>query len=979
MTYVVNMIPNVFSGEINQDSEPNLAIDPADPRRIAGSAFTPDPLGGANAPIFVSVDAGLTWTLNNIVPSLAGQATGDITLAFGHQGRLYTGILRRPGGLRLNILRTTNFTAPTVMDVLVDRTGSGVDQPYVEAARVFRGAGTGQDRVYVGNNDFNAAAGRTATVDVSLDGAAAVPPPPSNFVARRIEPRATSGQDLPPIRPAVHIDGTVYAAYVGRRAGGSDVVVARDDNWASGPVQFVNLVDSGDGLAGQRVVTGITVPFENFQTMGMERLVASDLSIAIDPRNSDLAWLAWGDRPAATVNLTLHLRRSTDRGQTWSADLRTVANAKAPVVAVNSRGRVAFLYQALTGAAPNQRWVTRVERSGDAFVTFGTTVLATVPANAPAPTFLPYLGDYMDMKSPGKDFYGIFSASNRPDNANFPLGVTYLRNANFATQTLLAADGVTAVPVSIDPFFFCLTELGPDLDFYVADWTDSAVAFDRGVEPSSEPLFFTRSDVWTRLADAPGGFDGNNRPVNEPPRNGPGAFGDNFAFARVRRRGAGSAQAVNAHFLVSPFGTGSNYADAGTAADAVVNFAAADDVMTMASGYPYHLDAISSTHLCLAVEVSTAQDPIVPPSLLGRAPGWPTTDLLVINDNNKAQRNMGLGPTTLGGWLTWYALVHNAATFRRDIALQWARVGKSRLAAKDRVALAGGRAVTLSESGRLVVPGLLPGEHRWVRVTLRSGGNAEQDTMVVFSEMVGNLAVNGFAIAARLQSEDEVSGYLVGRALSVYTRLDAFGLPDADRLAAKARDILKDKVAAKTFIAFITACEELHPQWIKTLLDRLGGKDLFDLGASRKALAIALEGKDLAGVQAHAGALLEGIDSLLTTLDKHQGDLADICQNLRWQVVLFSGKKLSRLPSARKLVERSNKFVEGFAARQVSASDYPALMDQTLGALKGAAVALKDKPLTELVGAIVETLRDAKALQRRHWEYLVALAALLGG
>ena len=58
MTFVVNMIPNVFSGESNQDSEPNLAIDPADPRRIAGSAFTPDPLGGANAPIFVRPTAG---------------------------------------------------------------------------------------------------------------------------------------------------------------------------------------------------------------------------------------------------------------------------------------------------------------------------------------------------------------------------------------------------------------------------------------------------------------------------------------------------------------------------------------------------------------------------------------------------------------------------------------------------------------------------------------------------------------------------------------------------------------------------------------------------------------------------------------------------------------------------------------------------------------------------------------------------------
>ena len=38
---VVNMIPLDSSGETNQDSEPNLAINPANPLEIAGSAFTP--------------------------------------------------------------------------------------------------------------------------------------------------------------------------------------------------------------------------------------------------------------------------------------------------------------------------------------------------------------------------------------------------------------------------------------------------------------------------------------------------------------------------------------------------------------------------------------------------------------------------------------------------------------------------------------------------------------------------------------------------------------------------------------------------------------------------------------------------------------------------------------------------------------------------------------------------------------------------
>lgn len=498
MTVVVNnMIPNVFSGETNQDSEPNIAVDPADPRKIVASAFTRDPLGGPNAPIFVSTDRGQTWSLRLIVPSTAGSATGDISVAYGHDGRVYAGILRIPGGLRLNILRTNDVSSPALMTVLVDRTGSGVDQPFVEAARVFRGSAAGLDRVYVGNNDFSGASGRTATVDVSLDGAAATPPPPANFAARRIESRATGGQDLPPIRPAVHIDGTVYAAFIARRTGGtSEVVVVRDDDWAAGATQFAALVDAGDAQVGQRVVTGISVPFENFQTMGMERLVSSDLSIAVDPTNSSRVYVAWGDRPTGTANLTLHVRRSLNRGQTWSGtDLRTVANAKAPVLAINSRGRVAFGYQQLSGPAAALRWVTQVEQTSDAFVTRTTTVLATVPANTPAPTFLPYLGDYMDLKGVGKDFYGIFSAANAPSLANFPNGVTYQRNANFATQTLLNNDGITPVNVSIDPFFYRLEDIPASADFYVADWTSSATSFDLGVEPSVEPVFYAFSDV----------------------------------------------------------------------------------------------------------------------------------------------------------------------------------------------------------------------------------------------------------------------------------------------------------------------------------------------------------------------------------------------------------------------------------------------------------------------------------------------------
>ncbi len=224
---VVNMIPFAQSIEAGQDSEPNLSVNPNNPQQIAGSAFTLNPTGAVGtAPIYVSTNGGTTWAMNNIVPSGNGM-TGDITLRFGDTTNfLYAGTLRGGAVLTLNILRTANFTAAATMDLLENR--GNVDQPFIQAA-TFAGA----DRVYVGNNDFGAAGGRTATVDRSWNGTVATPV----FDALRIETRDTCNQDGPPIRPAIHPDGTVYAVFYRFRPAATcaspfpaDVVVVRDDN-----------------------------------------------------------------------------------------------------------------------------------------------------------------------------------------------------------------------------------------------------------------------------------------------------------------------------------------------------------------------------------------------------------------------------------------------------------------------------------------------------------------------------------------------------------------------------------------------------------------------------------------------------------------------------------------------------------------------------------------------------------------------------
>src|SRR5690349_11917975 len=364
---VADLIPASLSGETWQDAEPFLALYASNAQLMAPSAFPPKPGGSATAtaPIYASNDGGDTWTLRNTLPSQG--MTADITHAVGATPPvLYGGILKVPG-VPLNELKASDFFSPATMTLQASR--ADVDQPFVRTAPT-----ASADRVYVGLNDFDAPDGRTATVDVSLDGGV-------TYKSRRIETRATVGQNGPSVRPTVAQDHTVYVAYFGWRATTgsivtSDVVVVRDDSGAAATTPpFRDLLDPSDHLPGRLVATHVTIPWSNAPTLGQER-IGSTLSIAVNPLHSDTVYLAWADRVSTGDIYTVHVRRSTDRGATWSGDLRSVTNATNASLAVAASGTVGLLYQQVTGSDSSSRWVTHLEQSRDGFTTHQDAVLA---------------------------------------------------------------------------------------------------------------------------------------------------------------------------------------------------------------------------------------------------------------------------------------------------------------------------------------------------------------------------------------------------------------------------------------------------------------------------------------------------------------------------------------------------------------------------------------------------------------------------
>jgi hypothetical protein len=449
---LVNIIPSTSSAETNQDSEANLAVNPANPSEMAATTFTPSPnAGSTKSPVFFSNDGGLTWALKDLI---ANSPVRDQTLRFATQGgMLYGGVLWGFGSstasINFDILRTNDFSGATTMTVLAQRKND--DQPFIEAETVPSGPNAGKDRIYVGSND-HAPANIPATIDLSLDAGAT---PASSVTTQTIvvEGRTVS-RDWPQTRPAVHPNGTVYALFYSDISPAWDVVIVRDDNWGSSSPPFQALKDS-DGKPGIRITTTVNLPtpIPSALYIGNQR-INGDLAIAVDPNNSAIVYVCWGDFQSGTY--TLYASKSTDSGQTWPAILRTIDNATNPALAVNSVGRVGFLYQLAAGPSTNQKWQTTLELTTDDFATITSHVLAVTPTNSPAYTGSdPYLGDYLSMMAVGHSFYGIFTADNTPDLANFPKGVTYQRNVNFTTKTLLDLSN-NPVSNSIDPFVFSL-------------------------------------------------------------------------------------------------------------------------------------------------------------------------------------------------------------------------------------------------------------------------------------------------------------------------------------------------------------------------------------------------------------------------------------------------------------------------------------------------------------------------------------------
>jgi len=586
---------------------------------------------------------------------------------------------------------------------------------------------------------------------------------------------------------------------------------------------------------------------------------------------------------------------------------------------------------------------------------------------------------------------------------NFPQGITYGRNVDWTAHKLLdvTSNPSSNITTSIDPFFVHYQSMPLYNDFYVRDWTDNPTSGDDGSEPSIKQEFYVTSDVWNRRGTLSGSFP-NDQPENEDAGNGTGTIGDNWLFTRIRRRASAPTGSptvtISAHFLVANFGLGTNFVDSSDSGlpsagginidgpDPTLTFSASEVGPKITDALHWALAATSSTHLCIAVEISSADDPYYNSSLHGRSPGWPNTDLEIVYDNNKAQRNINTTTTRARGVgflscpIIQYGIVHNAATYSRDMNIRY-RLSPALIKHETRISIRviGQESIQAKDSGSIVLKNMRPGENRWIEINLGppKGKNSEI-FMVSFEELVGGSAINGFGVGIRLGTEQETFMYTLTRVISVFRRLTVIWKMSSLEKHIQYATKIFDELKSGSHNNYLTEYSEYllnNHSFIEEMTRLVDDRDPFDIKLEGENISKLLNTQIYDVIFVCLPSYLERIDSYLTMIQLTKGDITDILQTVRWQYDVL--RMLKQKSSAIMDIEDyCLQFIKAWEIRTVGIQDYPLLLEKIIPPLVLFANEIDDKNLLASIDRLKEQ-KDLDLLQGLHRQVLLQIQSTL--
>lgn len=406
------------------DTEPTIAINPANPNEVVITAFSGG--WGPNAPLWHSTDRGATWTKRFTIPtppgvpimtSGGGLCPCDQVVDYGRGGRLsitflvantnvHTGTTTDP----TNVLSWNWFLMGGITQNTNMTGGGNSDQPWLQVTRDTMMAD--EDDLYVGYDNFNG--GPDMQVSVARNSN------PPNFTVDN-----QSGTSTNMINPGHRLatdprNGTVYSIFqrfAGGGAGGSKSINFMLNRSTDGGNTW-----GLNGMAGGIIVATAdsTQPTPKFGTVNA--LLGGVDHAAIDPSNGDVYYV-FGNRDSGTNNNRLSIVRLTDNGSggltVGAANFVTgQVQAALPSVAVTANGTVGVLYMTADGTSMSgfPVFTAHLALSTDHGVTFTDRVLSTFLSVTTdnGNNRQRVLGDYQQIKAAGNTFFGVFTGNGVP-------------------------------------------------------------------------------------------------------------------------------------------------------------------------------------------------------------------------------------------------------------------------------------------------------------------------------------------------------------------------------------------------------------------------------------------------------------------------------------------------------------------------------------------------------------------------------------
>ncbi len=436
---VNNTDPNLTNTDTASDGETSIAVNPEDPNEIVIAAFS----GGfnPNAPIYHSLDGGLTWTREDTVPGPPGWPGGcpcDWTWDYGRDGELGATILAPSP--TVNDGDPTTFEGDIVSLITTDPTSTGAflylgnpaqetnnnnvgslgnsDQPWLLINP--DPATPAQDNVYVAYDDFSGAPDMRVAVSYGND--------PPNFTVDVKIGEGGGGGTNPGLRlakdPRTGIMWALWSEFFGAGDGDSkdmDFLLNRStDGGATWPL--------GGGSGILVTFADSTQATPKFGTVNA--LLGGVHHAAVDPTTGVLYYV-FGNRDAGTGKDRLSIKKiSSDGGGglVFGTEHFVTGQVEAaiPQVAVLDNGVVGVFYYTFDGFSSDDFpiFTAHLALSEDEGVSFDDHELVTFlsAAKDSCPNDMPgekcerqrVLGDYMQMQAVGNCFYGSFTANGAP-------------------------------------------------------------------------------------------------------------------------------------------------------------------------------------------------------------------------------------------------------------------------------------------------------------------------------------------------------------------------------------------------------------------------------------------------------------------------------------------------------------------------------------------------------------------------------------